>query len=182
MLDRIRAGELVSRAPEDSPYKDWDGAGVAFLALDAVIAAGPRMTEGDRAALAELLMSRQRQGGWVYREGGLPDADTTASALRALDRLGRKLGLEALEHFYRPRTQLFNTFGGKDDRLALPPQSRQKHAGAHPCVLANAESRWRLALLLLSVAALRHASFQRAARRAGTRARRRALLPGPPVS
>jgi hypothetical protein len=139
LLERIRAGELASHAPSDSPFREWDGTGEAYLALDAVIAAGPRLTDADRELLARRLMAKQFQGAWDYRGGQGPDVDTTSSALRALDRLGKPVGLDGLRRFYNPRTQLFNTFGRKADRLdlALPPQTREKHFGAHPCVLPN---------------------------------------------
>jgi hypothetical protein len=139
LLARIRSRELASRAPEDSPYKDWDGTGEAYLALDAVIAAGERMTGDDRRGLVERLMRKQRQGAWDYRGGEGPDVDTTSSAIRALDRLGHSVVLDGLKRFYNPQTQLFNTFGRAADRLDLqfPPQSREKHLGAHPCVMPN---------------------------------------------
>jgi hypothetical protein len=139
LLARIRAGELASRAPDDSPFKDWDETGEAYLALDAVIAAEPRLTLADRELLAGRLMAKQRQGTWDYRGGQRPDVDTSASALRALDRLGTPVGLHGLRRFYNPRTQLFDTFGHRADRqgLSLPPQTREKHFAAHPCVLPN---------------------------------------------
>jgi hypothetical protein len=141
VLERIRAGEVVSRSSEACTFKSWDHTGEPYLALEAAIAAGPRMTAEDRAAFAgRLLRAQWRPGIWEYGVGiQRPDSDTTASALRALDRLGHKVGLEGLRLFYNPRTRLFHTFRRPDDRrgLDLPPQSREKHGGAHPCVLAN---------------------------------------------
>lgn len=142
VLERIRAGELTSHSSEACPFKKWDNTGEPYLALDALIAAAPRMTAADRAALAELLLRLQWRGGiWEYGfDIQRPDSDSSAAALRALDRLGHKLSLDGLRQlFLNPRTRLFHTFRRPDDErgLDLPPQTREKHGGAHPCVLAN---------------------------------------------
>jgi hypothetical protein len=140
---RIRARELVSRAPVDSPNRWFDGCGEPFLALDAVMALGNRMTDEDRRSLADRLLRSQRMGAWAYAaEWGGIDVDTTSAAIRTLDRLQHKVSLDGLKLFFNPLTGLYNTFhdpGFVDPELGLqlPPQALTKHLGSHPCVLAN---------------------------------------------
>ena len=139
LLDRIRARQLVSRAPANSPDRRWDDCGEAFLAIDALIAVGDRLNAPDRHKLAARLLASRSTGAWDYSGKSGVDADTTASAIRALDRLGESVSLDCLRLFYNPRYRLFNTFAHPSDNLdlQLPPQSATKHLGAHPCVLAN---------------------------------------------
>ena len=138
LLDRIRARQLVSRAPDNSPDKRVDDCGEAFLAIDALIAVGDRVEASDRRTLAARLLASRIGEAWNYSGRGGVDADTTASAIRALDRLGESVSLDCLRLFYNPRFQLFNTFAPSGNLdLQLPPQSPNKHLGAHPCVLAN---------------------------------------------
>jgi hypothetical protein len=139
LLDRIRARELVSRAPVNSPDRRWDDCGEAFLAVDTLIAVGARIGTPDRRALANRLLASRSKGAWDYSGKSGVDADTTASAIRALDRLGENVSLDCLKLFYNPRYRLFNTFAHPSDNLdlQLPPQSATKHLGSHPCVLAN---------------------------------------------
>jgi hypothetical protein len=140
---RIRARELVSRAPVDSPNRWFDGCGEPFLALDAVMALGNRMTDEDRRSLADRLLRSQRMGAWAYAaEWGGIDVDTTSAAIRALDRLEHKVSLDGLNLFFNSATGLYNTFHDAefvdpDLGLQLPPQTLKKHLGSHPCVLAN---------------------------------------------
>src|SRR5882672_3073872 len=139
LLDRIRARQLVSRAPANSPDKRWDDCGEAFLAIDALIAVGDRIGAPDRRNLATRLLASRSMGAWDYSGKSGVDADTTASAIRALDRLGENVSLDGLKLFYNPRYRLFNTFAHPSDNLdlQLPPQSATKHLGSHPCVVAN---------------------------------------------
>jgi hypothetical protein len=138
LLDRIRAEELVSRAPATSPDKRLDNCGEALLAIDTLIAVGDRVEASDRRKFAARLLALRSNGAWNYSGSGV-DADSTASAIRALDRLGESVSLDCLQLFYDPRSRLFNTFAPSSDNLdlQLPPQSATKHLGAHPCVLAN---------------------------------------------
>ena len=138
LLDRIRARQLVSRAPDNSPDKRVDDCGEAFLAIDALIAVDDRVEASDRRKLAARLLASRSGGAWNYSGRGGVDADTTASAIRALDRLGESVSLDCLRLFYNPRLRLFNTFAPSGNLdLQLPPQSAKKHLGAHPCVMAN---------------------------------------------
>ena len=143
LLARIRAREWASYAPVDSRNKWAEGAGEAFLITDPVLAVGERMTDEDRRSLiARLLKSQKRRGTWSYRSAGTIDADTTASAIRALDCLGHRVPLDGLKSFFIPSTGLYNTFheaafSDPDLGLQLPPQTLKKHRGSHPCVLAN---------------------------------------------
>jgi len=139
LLDRLRSREVVSRAPANSPAKQWDNCGEPFLAIDVLLALGNRVEAEEQQALADRLLRSQFNGAWDYAGKSGVDADTTASAIRALDRLGRKIPLDGLRLFYNPRYQLFNTFAQPLDKLdlQLPPQSPEKHLGSHPCVLAN---------------------------------------------
>jgi hypothetical protein len=138
LLDRIRARQLVSRAPDNSPDKRVDDCGEAFLAIDALIAVDDRVEASDRRKLAARLLASRSGGAWNYSGRGGVDADTTASAIRALDRLGESVSLDCLRLFYNPRLRLFNTFAPSGNLdLQLPPQSANKHLGAHPCVMAN---------------------------------------------
>jgi hypothetical protein len=138
LLDRIRAQQLVSRAPASSPDKRVDDCGEAFLAIDALIAVDNQLGASDRRKIAARLLTSRNGGAWNYSGRGGVDADTTASAIRALDRLGETVSLDCLRLFYNPRFRLFNTFAPSDNLdLQLPPQSANKHLGAHPCVLAN---------------------------------------------
>jgi len=139
LLDRIRARELVSRAPPNSPDKRWDDCGEPFLAIDALIAVDTRLGDADRRKLAGRLLAARSGIAWDYSGKSGVDVDTTASAIRALDRLGEDVSLDSLKLFYNPSYRLFNTFAQPQDKLdlQLPPQSATKHLGAHPCVLAN---------------------------------------------
>lgn len=139
LLDRLRSREVVSRAPNHSPAKQWDDCGEPFLAIDLLLAAGDRVEAAEKEALADRLLRSQFKGAWDYAGKTGVDADTTASAIRALDRLGKKISLDGLRLFYNPRYRLFNTFAQPVDRLDLqfPPQSTEKHLGSHPCVIAN---------------------------------------------
>jgi hypothetical protein len=139
LLARFRAREMVSRAPPHSPVKLWDNCGEPFLAIDALLAVGDRIEAEEKEALADRLLRSQFRGAWDYSGKSGVDADTTASAIRALDRLGKKMSLDGLRLFYNPRYQLFNTFAQPLDKLdlQLPPQSPEKHLGSHPCVVAN---------------------------------------------
>jgi hypothetical protein len=139
LLERVRARQLVSRAPVNSPDRRWDDCGEPFLAIDALIAVGDRLGTLDRRNLANRLLASRSMGAWDYSGKSGVDADTTASAIRALDRLGENISLDALNLFYNQRYRLFNTFAHPSDNLdlQLPPQSATKHHGAHPCVLAN---------------------------------------------
>jgi len=89
------------------------------------------------------LLQSQRMCAWAYApEWGGIDADTTASAMRALDRIGHKVSLTGLNLFFNPTTGLYNTFHDPafvdpELGLQLPPQTLKKHLGSHPCVLAN---------------------------------------------
>jgi hypothetical protein len=139
LLARVRARELVSRAPAQSPFKQWDDCGEPYLAIDVLLAVGDRVEAEEKEALADRLLRSQFRGAWDYSGKSGVDADTTASAIRTLDRLGNKISLDGLKLFYNPRYRLFNTFAQPVDRLdlQLPPQSPEKHLGSHPCVLAN---------------------------------------------
>jgi hypothetical protein len=139
LLARIRACELVSRAPADSPEKGFDGCGEPFLAVDPIIAVGDRLTDEDRQSLAGRLIQSQWMGAWDYKGKQGIDVDTTSSAIRALDRLGHQVPLNGLNLFFNRRAGLFRTFGHPSDVIDLqfPPQTVRKHLGSHPCVLAN---------------------------------------------
>jgi hypothetical protein len=138
LLDRIHAQQLVSRAPANWPDKRVDNCGEAFLAADVLIAVADRIDASSRSALAARLLASRNGGAWNYSGRGGVDADTTASAIRALDRLGERVSLDCLQLFYNPRFRLFNTFAPSGNLdLQLPPQSANKHLGAHPCVMAN---------------------------------------------
>src|SRR5438046_2231444 len=95
LLDRIRARQLVSRTPPNGPPTRWENCGEPFLAIDALIAVGDRIGALDRRNLAtRLLASRSKDGAWDYCGKSGVDADTTASAIRALDRLGENVPLD----------------------------------------------------------------------------------------
>ena len=139
LLTRLRAREVVSRAPVNSPAKYWDDCGEPYLAIDVLFALGDRIAAEEKEALADRLLRSQFKGAWDYSGKSGIDVDTTASAIRALDRLGKTISLDGLKLFYNPRYRLFNTFAQPLDKLdlQLPPQSPEKHLGAHPCVIAN---------------------------------------------
>jgi hypothetical protein len=140
LLERLRAREVVSRAPETCPDKRWDDCGEPYLAIDVLLALGDRTLASDRQELAGRLLASQFRGAWDYGEKRGIDADTTASAIRALDRLVPPVPLDGLKSFYNSRYQLFNTFPAPpEDKLGLqlPPQSARKHLGCHPCVIGN---------------------------------------------
>jgi hypothetical protein len=142
LLARLRARQIVSRAPVESTNKWFDDCGEPFLALDVVIALGEHMPDPERQKLIARLLQSEREGGWVYAPFGDIDADTTASALRALHRLGYDASGRGVDVFFNPRTGLYTTYYGPKfvDRelgLQLAPQSLPKHRGSHPCVLAN---------------------------------------------
>lgn len=143
LIARLQAGEIVSRAPAESTNKRFDDSGEAFLALDVVVALGPNIPDAERQKLIARLLESERDGGWVYAPAfGDIDSDTTASALRTLDRLGYDASDRDLDRFMNPRTGLFTTYYGPpyvdpELGLQLPPQSLAKHGGSHPCVLAN---------------------------------------------
>jgi hypothetical protein len=139
---RICQGELVSRAPPESPVKRFDGEGEAFMALEAVAALGARISDEDKRLVMARLLSVERNGAWAYAPWGGIDSDTTASAIRALDRLGHEIPLDGLVVFFNAKTGLYHTFHDAafvdaELGLQLPPQTAQKHKGSHPCVLAN---------------------------------------------
>ena len=140
LLTRLRRRELATRAPADCPHKNWDGKGEAYLALNVVLALGDQLGRRDRNRLRRRLLNTQVGGAWDYTDGGSgPDADTSASAIRALDRLGESIDLSGIATFVNPDSGLHNTFrvAGEYAGLQLPPQSRERHFGAHPCVLPN---------------------------------------------
>ncbi len=140
LLARIRSGELATRAPDDCPHKNWDWMGEPYLALNSVMAMNDHLDDIDRARLGARILQLQEQGTWDYTHGGRgADVDTTASAIRALDRLGQHVELTGLHSFHDPGSGLFNTFKTPGERLGLclPPQSLDRHFGAHPCVLPN---------------------------------------------
>ena len=83
LLDRIRARQLVSRAPDNPPDKRVDDCGEAFLAIDALIAVDDRVEASDRRKLAARLLASRSGGAWNYSGRGGVNADTTASAIRA---------------------------------------------------------------------------------------------------
>lgn len=93
LLARLRAQELVSLAPVDSPDKRYDGCGEPFLALDPIIAIGDRITDEDRQSLVARLLRSQWAGAWDYSGRRGIDVDTTSAAIRALDRLGHHISL-----------------------------------------------------------------------------------------
>jgi hypothetical protein len=70
LLGRIRAHELLSRAPTDSPDKRYDDCGEPFLALDALIALGDRITAVDRQTLAARLRRCRCNGAWDRSQSG----------------------------------------------------------------------------------------------------------------
>ena len=138
LLERIRARELVTQAPSEASNKRFDGYGEPYLALDPLLALAERIPTQDRQDLADRLLRSQRMGAWDYTGQRGLDVDTTAAAIRALDRLGHRVPLDGLGRFFDRRTGLFNTFPTPQTAvLRLPPQSIEKHIGAHPCVLAN---------------------------------------------
>jgi hypothetical protein len=139
LLERVCAQELVSCAPPNSPDRRWDNCGEPFLAVDVLIALGDRIDTLERRKLVARLLASRSRGAWDYSGKSGVDADTTASAIRALDRLGEDVSLDSLKLFYNPKYKLFNTFAHPSDNLdlQLPPQSATKHLGSHPCVLAN---------------------------------------------
>lgn len=139
LLERLRAREIVSRAPDYCADKRWDDCGEPYLAIDVLLALGDRALFTDRQELAARLLSSQFRGAWDYSGKRGIDVDTTASAIRALDRLGAPISLDGLRLFYNSRYALFNTFARPVDKLGLqlPPQTAEKHLGCHPCVMGN---------------------------------------------
>lgn len=131
---------MESRAPDDCPHKSWEYVGEPYLALNAVIALGNSIPDSVRTSLSTRLLQFQDAGTWDYTNGMRgPDADTSASAIRALDRLGHTVDLAGLYTFKHRDSDLFNTFRipGENMGLCFLPQSREKHFGVHPCVLPN---------------------------------------------
>src|ERR1700704_4232097 len=109
LIARIRNRELVSRAPSDSPIRRMDNFGEPFLALDVVAALGARIPSKDKRRLVTRLLREQKKGAWAYASWGGIDVDTTASAIRALDRLGHEIPLDGLKRFFNPENGLYNT-------------------------------------------------------------------------
>lgn len=145
LISRIRRGELGSRAPADSSIKRLDNHGEPFIVLDVVSALGPRIPAKVRRGLIARLMKTRRNDAWAYSPRTGIDSDTTASAIRSLDRLGQHVSLNGLAQFFNPQTGLYHTFhdAGFADRtlgLQFPPHTFKKHQGSHSCVLANVYS------------------------------------------
>jgi hypothetical protein len=142
---RIRRRQLVSRAPSYSAITRLDNHGEPFMVLDVVMALGERMSAKDRRRVFARLMKVQRNNAWAYSSRTGIDSDSTAAAIRSLDRLGKHVPLDGLARFFNPETNLYHTFHDKGfaDRalgLQFPPHTFKKHQGAHPCVLANVYS------------------------------------------
>ena len=140
LLNRLREGDLATRAPDSCPHRNWDWKGVPYLSLNVVVALEGYMSATERLNLATSILQVQKNGAWDYTNGGRGvDIDTTASAIRALDRLGHTVNLAGVFSFYDAETRLFSTFKapGVFQGLCLPPQNRDRHFGAHPCVLPN---------------------------------------------
>jgi hypothetical protein len=141
LLDRLRRNEITASAPAGSANR-FDGFGHPFLTLDPVIAVRDLLTVQDRDDVVSRLLGQERAGKWAYADFAGVDADTTASAIRTLDRLSHSVDLSGIDSFYNAASRLHQTFEDAHfvDRnlgLQLPPQDLKKHRGSHPCVLAN---------------------------------------------